>query len=373
MLNSVAVAGKIVAVLTIASINIGAGHRADSTSAGVRSAQWFLSYLHVDEAHSTSQGSGVIVGIPDSGVSIHPDLRGSVLAGADMVDGGDGSGHTDQIGHGTQMAGLIAAHGRNGDGALGIAPSAQLLPIKIFGSADQDVDLPAGITWAAENGAKVISVSSVAAPSRQLSASLKSARAHDALVVAAAGNRSEHLFPQLPAAVPEVLAVGAVNRSGAHARYSVTGGELDICAPGTEIVTTGLSESYRITDGTSAAAAIVAGAAALVRSEFPELSAQEVVHRLTATATDIGPPGRDDECGFGVLNIVKALTADVPPLASSSTPASETNGSETTGPAAAPDSTPARATAAAVVGIVAAIVAISTLVAFLAVRRRRRS
>jgi subtilisin family serine protease len=121
-----------------------------------------------------------------------------------------------------------------------------------------------------------------------------------------------------PAAIPGVVAAAGVGRDGRHVDVSVTGPEVILAAPAVDIVSTGLDHGYRKGNGTSDATAIIAGAAALVRSKFPDLSAVEVVHRLTATADDKGPPGRDDEYGYGVLNIVKALTADVPPLASAS-------------------------------------------------------
>ena len=116
-----------------------------------------------------------------------------------------------------------------------------------------------------------------------------------------------------PASTEGVLAVGAVDRSGKHAPFSVPGKPVQICAPGEDLESTRLNSSYRPSTGTSPATAVVSGAAALVRAKFPDLSAPEVIHRLTATADDIGKPGRDEECGFGVLNLMAALTADVPP------------------------------------------------------------
>lgn len=85
-------------------------------------------------------------------------------------------------------------------------------------------------------------------------------------------------------------------------------------APAVDIYSTSINGTYRVGTGTSDATAIVAGAAALIRSKYPDLPAQEVAHRLTATAIDKGPPGRDDEYGYGVIDLVAALTADVPPL-----------------------------------------------------------
>ena len=92
-----------------------------------------------------------------------------------------------------------------------------------------------------------------------------------------------------------------------------------LAAPGVDIVSTAPGGGYSTGTGTSDSTAIIAGAAALVRARFPNLSAAEVVHRLTATATDAGPPGRDEEYGFGILNLVDALTKDVPPLTGSPT------------------------------------------------------
>jgi subtilisin family serine protease len=132
----------------------------------------------------------------------------------------------------------------------------------------------------------------------------------------------------------------------------------------------GPKRNYVVGRGTSDATAIVSGAAALVRSKFPELTAPQVIERLTSTATDIGPPGRDDQCGFGVLNIVKALTADVPGAGTSpSTPASV---------AAQPipdreDPADPAESAGAVIGAAVGVTALGAVVALFLLRRRRRT
>jgi subtilisin family serine protease len=109
----------------------------------------------------------------------------------------------------------------------------------------------------------------------------------------------------------------------------VTGPEIDVVAPAVDIYSTSIDGKYRKGTGTSDATAIVAGAAALVRSKYPYLPAAEVVHRLTATAVDKGPPGRDDEYGYGVIDLVAALTADVPPLGFESATAAPPSGGAT--------------------------------------------
>ncbi len=275
------------------------------------------------------------------------------------------------------MAGLIAGHGER-NGVTGVAPAAKILPIRTFRVAPQSHALALGIRWAGTHGAQVINVSLTTAPSRDLEDAISLAQARDALVIAGSGDSSTGVLLGYPAAMPGVLAVGALGRDGEHADFSVTGPKVEICAPGVGLVTTGPDGDYREVDGTSAATAIVSGAAALVRSKFPALSAPEVVHRLTATATDIGPPGRDDECGHGALNIVKALTADIPRAsAEPPTPEPPAPGPPTLGPAAAapPAGQPGSRrflTVAAVSTVVATTGAVLAYLASTRPRTRRR-
>jgi type VII secretion-associated serine protease mycosin len=296
----------------------------------IRNDQWHLPFINIGNAHKHSLGEGTTVAIVDTGTSPHRDLRNNLLPGIDVITGGNGQQDTNS--HGTSMAGLIAAHGKGKDGALGIAPHSRIIPIRIAtedGRGTPD-DVAAGINWATDRRASVISVSYTGASSARLRTAVDRAIREGAVVVAAAGNRPEHLNVGFPAAYDGVLAVGAVGRDGEHAELSVTGEAVAIAAPGVDIYSTSTNNNYSKGSGTSAATAIVAGAAALVRSKYPELSAHEVVHRLTATATDKGAPGRDEQYGYGVLNLVAALTADVPPLSASAAPPA-------TSPAATPE------------------------------------
>nr|WP_246568978.1 S8 family serine peptidase [Polymorphospora rubra] len=263
------------------------------------------------------------VAVIDTGVDPHPDLRNNLLKGTDVAPGGSGNGQEDADSHGTGMAGLIAAHGRHqGTGALGVAPKAKILPVRDSTPAspsngDRTAD---GVDWAVANGASIINISSAGGPTPRLRASIEQAIAADVIVVAGAGNTSNAPGIGFPAMYEGTIAVGATDTGGNYLATSATGPRLTISAPGIDIVSTSKGESYRKGTGTSGAAAIVSGAAALVRSKFPELSAKEVVHRLTATAVDKGPPGRDEQYGYGVLDLVAALTADVPPLGASADP-----------------------------------------------------
>ncbi|MEU7995701.1 type VII secretion-associated serine protease mycosin [Micromonospora sp. NPDC049060] len=291
----------------------------------IRGDQWHLRELKLSQAHQITRGEGIVVAVPDTGVAAHPDLRKNLLAGTDVIPGGSGDGRQDRNGHGTGMAGLIAAHGQaSSAGALGIAPEAKVLPIMSssadnLGDAD---DLALGIEFAISEGADVISVSSGGNTSPRLTQAVKKALASNIVVVAGAGNIPNDRTVAYPAREPGVIAVGGIDQAGQHAAISTTGAEVDLAAPAVDIYSTSVGGKYRKATGTSGATAIVAGAVALIRSKYPYLPASEVAHRLTATAIDKGPPGRDDEYGHGVIDLVAALTADVPPLGFGSATAS---------------------------------------------------
>jgi type VII secretion-associated serine protease mycosin len=336
----------------------------------VRNLQWHLRFLNVAAAQQISQGESIIVAVIDTGVDAsHPDLSGNVLPGVDFVDSG-GNGQQDADGHGTDMAGVIAAHGRGGAGALGIAPKSKILPVRTVrgssGFANSDVE---GFFWAIEHGAKVICYASGGSDTPQLRQTIAKAQAADIVVVAAAGNRPGNSKVAFPAAYSGVLAAAGVDQSGNHADISVTGPELVLAAPAVDIVSTSPGGRYRKGTGTSDATAILAGAAALVRAKYPNLSAEEVIHRLTATAIDKGPQGRDSEYGYGVVDLVGALTKDVPPLKPSATPSVAPT---TSPPAAANPSSPkdGKTPIALIVALVGLLIAAGAIGLVIAARRR---
>lgn len=288
--------------------------------ANIRSQQWHLGFLKIAQAHQISEGEGVTVAVIDSGVADHPDLKGNILNGVDAIAGGPGNGRGDDDGHGTAMAGLIAAHGHgagNKDGALGIAPKAKILPIRDAIGKVQGLDKPvaAGIRWAIQHGAKIINISQDVGDIETLRAVNEAQRA-GVLIFGAAGNTDQSdTAVSPPGGFPWAVAVAGVDQHGNHAPTSVKGPEVELSAPSVKIVSTGLKNEWRSGTGTSDATAIASGVAALVWSKFPNLSAAEVLHRMEATAVDKGEPGRDPVYGFGVIDPVAALTADVPPLA----------------------------------------------------------
>jgi len=361
---------------------------AASAADQVRDRQWHHRFLNTAAAHRISQGEGVTVAVIDSGVDPHRDLRNNLLRGTDVVKGGTGDGRADTNGHGTAMASLIAAHGRGASGVLGLAPRARVLPVRCEVSrSDNGADeLAKGIRWAIARNAKVISISWGGSSSVELLEAVNEAEAADVVIIAAAGNKPEDSIGVIyPAAFRGVVAVTATDRSGEAASVSVKGREVILSAPGTDILSAGIENGYRRGTGTSPATAIVAGAAALVRSKYPELSAKEVIHRLTATAIDKGPKGRDDQYGYGVLNLVGALTATVPPLdgaqpsasTSAASPRSPSTAAAQPGSSAAPGQAGGRETGSgSSLGIVVTIGAIAIVgllaAAFVAMVHRRR-
>lgn len=356
---------------------------APASADGVRDDQWHLVALDIADAHKITTGKGIAVGLIDTGVDAkHRDLRSAVLPGADKTPGSTGDGREDFDGHGTRMAGLIAGRGHSGgSGALGIAPGAEILPISISLNTLSDATATiAALDYAVRQGAKVINMSFTSPSSPQLQDAIRRARAADVVLVAGAGNKDQVGDGAFPALYKEVLSVGAVDRKGSIADVSVANEGVDIVAPGVDITTTSTTASgYSIATGTSDATAIVSGAAALIRAKYPDLSAADVIHRLTATARDAGPEGRDDSYGYGRLDLVKALTADVGPAPDDSAAPAASSGE--TAQAAPPvdsdgsDGVQLREIAPLILAVIAGLVvlAIGAVVLVVMIRRQRRT
>lgn len=257
--------------------------------------------LRVNAAAPTVPLRTVVVGVVDSGVDAsHPALRGRVLTGIDLVDGGPGT--HDPLGHGTQVAGIIAARG------IGVAENALVLPVRVLDARGSGTieRLARGIRWAADHEARVINTSVEASrPASPLAKALDYAWARRSVVVAIAGNRGGAL--QWPAAYPKAVAVGATNPADELATFSGRGQRLDLVAPGDGIRTTAAGGGYVEASGTSVAAPFVAGAAALVLGQEPALANAELVARVRESARDLGRPGNDRTYGAGLLNIAAAL------------------------------------------------------------------
>ncbi|ABW10245.1 peptidase S8 and S53 subtilisin kexin sedolisin [Parafrankia sp. EAN1pec] len=285
-------------------------------------AQWYHESLRLAEAHRVSRGRGIIVAIIDGGVdATHPKLRGQLLSGAGVgADAAlDGLRDDDPDGHGTAMAGLVAARGDVGDPAVwGVAPEAKILPISTGEEADSE-EVARSVRIAVDRGAGVISMSlgSVGRATGAEESAVRYALANDVVVVASAGNTEPgDTEVNSPANIPGVIAVTGSDYRGMFWGGSVQGPEAVLAAPGPGIrapVPTRVSPDGLDTGGgTSNSAAIVAGVAALVRAAKPGLDAPNVINRLIRTALDMGPVGRDSQYGFGLVEPVAALTAELP-------------------------------------------------------------
>ncbi len=287
----------------------------------LRPEQWALDMVHADTAWTTSRGAGVVVAVIDSGVDgSHPDLIGALVPGFNArTDRGDTSSpDTDPDGHGTHVAGTIAARQGNGIGIAGLAPDSQIMPVKALDAQGEGYmsDVVEGMTWAVDHGAGVINLSLGGPDADFASSAVTYARSKGVTVVAAAGNDGT-TTPMYPAAVPGVLGVAAVDANGNAASYSNRGSWVDIAAPGSRIISTvPAPENYASYSGTSMATPHVSAVAALVRAAAP---GSDPVSVITSTATDMG---LGPDYGAGVVDAAAAVAAARPGPTPTPTPTS---------------------------------------------------
>ncbi|MCU7730627.1 S8 family serine peptidase [Actinoplanes sp. KI2] len=328
MLRTVRAGGAAIGAALLTVLLTGVPARADAE----RTSQWYFAPMQLAKAQTLGNGGeGVTVAVLDTGIdTTHQDLRGATLPGYNTVRKGP-SDSLDNGGHGTGIATLIAGRGHgSGDGLLGVAPRSKVMAVT---PSDDPVYAAEGIRWAVAHGAKVINMSfALSVGGDVMQKAVDEAVAADVVLVAGSGN--EHQAVGLPAGLRGVLAVGAVDRNNKVADFSNYGKELDLVAYGTQIPAARPNNTYTVVKGTSDSTALVSGVAALIRARYPDMSAAEVVDRLTRTATDRGAKGRDDYYGYGQLNPVAALTA--PRVAPSATTAVPTDAPVTAAQGPAP-------------------------------------
>lgn len=291
-----------------------------------------LNQLQAPLAWDTTRGAGVVVAVVDSGVdAANPHFAGVLAGGTDLVGDGAGSaGYADGYGHGTAIAGEIAAQTVTGSGVQGLAPDARILSVRVFaGTDDQAVAggtgpsisrLAAGIRFAADAHAQVINVSlSTAVDDPALRDAVSYATAHGSLIVASSGNRDSSLAVEkdqqdgvrYPAGYPGVLGVAATGASGVVTDDSIHGAQVALSAPGQNVLTaanTGGDCVYASSaPATSFATAYVSAAAALVASAHPDETPARWAYRLTASAIRAHPDARDDDSGWGVVQPYEAI------------------------------------------------------------------
>ena len=250
----------------------------------------------------------------DTGVDLdHPDLKENLVQGANLVN--PGKPPEDDNGHGTSVAGVIAARGNNGKGVSGIVWNAKIMPIKALDQSGDGTEQELGeaILYAVRSGAKIVVLSvGLHRYSPYMLDIVKYADSKDVLLVAAAGNDGvalgERAAVKYPAAYPTVLAVGGVKSNNTVDARSNRGSELDLVAPW-NVYTTALGGLYKKEEGTSMSAPQAAAAAALIWSRYKSLKPYQIRELLRQTAMDIGSSGADSSSGYGVLQIDQAVRA----------------------------------------------------------------
>ncbi|MGK7953854.1 MAG: S8 family serine peptidase [Crocosphaera sp.] len=294
------------------------------------------SAIHLDMAQKLfSEGDPEItVAILDTGVNLnHPEFKHLLLPGFDFVNIIDGANKfvgdyldydedsEDEVGHGTHVAGIIAAKGQRMP--VGVVPKCRILPVRVLGAMKQGskrvgaglVDnINAGIKWAIDQGADIINMSlgirhtGGGLPHQDV---VEYAKCRGVTIVAASGNDGqEQLY--YPGALPYVIAVGAVDELGQMASFSTYGKQVDLVAPGSNIYSTYLNNDYAFSTGTSHASPFVAGAVAMLKSyawqkRGQRLSDSQVKYILKHTADRIDSRFKHRKAGFGKLNLIDAL------------------------------------------------------------------
>lgn len=252
--------------------------------------------------------SAVKLAVIDTGIDFtHPEFAGRTVGGYDFVN--LDADPTDDHGHGTLAAGVAAATGNNSIGVAGVNWKTTIMPVKVLDSSGSGFasTIAKGITYAADNGARVLSMSLGGGASSTMLSAVQYAAAKDCVLVAASGNDGL-LIDRYPAAYPDVISVGAL-QGDTIATFSNYGPNVDITAPGVSIYTSSKGGGYAYFSGTSAATPFVAGLAALAIGVAPGRSAALVSRDITSTATDLGSSGWDQYYGWGRIDIAKALAA----------------------------------------------------------------
>ena len=281
--------------------------------------QWYLNKIDMPKAWDQTKGSSKItVAVIDDGVQQdHPELKGKIISPYNAVTGG--TYYVPQE-HATHVAGIIAAS-HNQSGIAGIAPNVKIMPINVFdGDEASDYDVAKGIKYAADHHADIINMSlGSTGYSYLLDYYAAYAKSKGVFIVAAAGNDGS--FEKMyPAALDSVVGVSATDNADKVTFFSNHGSDIDFAAPGLNIYSTVNDSKYNSLSGTSMAAPIVTGVAALVRSKNPFLTPDQVMSVLKKSTVDLGAKGRDDYYGYGRIDAYKAVENTPSPMSKISGP-----------------------------------------------------
>ncbi|MFM6974523.1 MAG: S8 family peptidase [Agromyces sp.] len=303
------------------------GGALSASADSIRDREYWLSQYGFTDVWGTTTGAGVTIAVIDSGIDASvPELRGVVTGGTDMSGLGSPDGLTpvgDEPEHGTMVASVLAGRGTgSGSGVIGVAPGASVLSVSVAfgqesGTKSNDDQIAEGLRWAVDHGASIINMSLTRntpdwPPSWD--EAFQYAFDHDVVIVAAAGNRGSGTeVVGAPATIPGVLTVAGVDRSqNASSSASSQGITISVSAPSEQMVGVVPGGGYVLWSGTSAAAPVVSGLLALVRSAHPELDANNAMQRVIATATPKSDQVPSPIYGFGLINPTQAVFGDVP-------------------------------------------------------------
>lgn len=275
--------------------------------------EWHLTQVGATSAWDTTQGAGVTIAILDSGINVnHPDLVSRLVPGYNFYN--NNTDLTDVCGHGTAVAGVAAASTNNATGVAGVAGAARLMPIRVAfsdsttgGCTAYYSTIASGLTYAADNGARVANISygGVAGSSTIMSAA-KYMKSKGGLVFVSAGNSN---IDENISTDGSMIAVSATTTNDAKASFSSWGNFVTLSAPGTGIISTDRNGGYSTWQGTSFSSPLSAGVAALVMAARPDLSGEQVQSILYSTAVDLGAAGLDPVFGYGRVNAAAAVRA----------------------------------------------------------------
>src|SRR3954462_7419403 len=261
---------------------------------------------------------GVKLGIVDTAIDkTHPDLAGKAVGCATSYNSGvtivNGICHDDN-GHGSHVSGTISANTNNGQGVAGVAFNSPIVMCKALATAagtGLTSDIANCINWTAKQGVKVISMSLGGGDNQTLKTAVQNAykSGTGVLLVAAAGNAGDGTL-NYPAAYPEVVSVAATDNRDQRASFSNANADVEVAAPGVDVLSSydGSNSDYELLSGTSMATPHVAGVGAIIRDRNPAFTAAQARSKLDASVDDLGTAGRDQQFGFGRVDLVKAAS-----------------------------------------------------------------
>jgi subtilisin family serine protease len=274
-----------------------------------QSYQWNLPAVGTEEGWTITRGSKKVkIAVVDTGVDLnHPDLSGKIVDGYNALD--PKAPPIDDNGHGTHVAGIIAADSNNGQGVAGITWYNPIIPVKVMNAKGHggSFDIAQGIRWAVDHGANVINLS---LGNYQICSVMEDAINYavnkDVVVISAAGNDNTSQ-PSYPAAFPGVLGVAAVDYNGNRAQFSNYGDYVDVAAPGVDIPSTYANGQYAALSGTSMAAPHVTALAGLIRSINPNLKSNEVLDMIIHNTQKSSQATPNPFYGNGIIDNGSAL------------------------------------------------------------------